>query len=249
MTDNQVSERMKAQGVIKLITFDLDDTLWDVKPALLKAEAAQWQWLAQHFPSLTLSASDPTLNERRRNLINQQPELGHNISGLRQTFITQLLIDNGVGQKEAKAAGAAAFAAFMAHRNDVELFEAAVPVLQELSNKYLIGALTNGNADIYRTPLAPYFDFAFNAEDVGASKPNPEIFHHALAHTNTSPEQLIHVGDSHQHDIMGAKNAGVLAIWFDRNGSANIKSDAADATITCLTQLPKIIIALERGLQ
>jgi FMN hydrolase / 5-amino-6-(5-phospho-D-ribitylamino)uracil phosphatase len=239
-----------AASVIKLVTFDLDDTLWDVRPALQKAEAAQWQWLAQHYPTLALSASDPTLNQRRRDLISRQPELIHNISRFRQTFITELLMDAGISPSEAHQAGAAAFAAFMAHRHDVGLFETAAPVLKALSQKYLIGALTNGNADVYRTPLAPYFNFAFKAEEVGASKPHPEMFHRALAHTDTHPQQVIHVGDSHTHDIIGAKNAGVLAIWFNRHGEKNAEdttSDAADATITCLTELPEVISGFDRS--
>jgi putative hydrolase of the HAD superfamily len=239
-----------AASVIKLVTFDLDDTLWDVRPALQKAEAAQWQWLAQHYPTLALSASDPTLNQRRRDLISRQPELIHNISRFLQTFITELLMDSGISPSYAHQAGAAAFAAFMAHRHDVGLFETAAPVLKALSQKYLIGALTNGNADVYRTPLAPYFNFAFKAEEVGASKPHPEMFHRALAHTDTRPEQVIHVGDSHAHDILGAKNAGVLAVWFDRHGGKRNESttgDIADATITCLTELPEIISGFDRS--
>lgn len=240
-----------AKSAIKLVTFDLDDTLWDVRPALQKAEAAQWQWLHEHYPTLELSASDPALNRRRRDLIARQPELIHNISRFRQTFITELLNDAGVPCSEAQQAGAAAFSAFMAHRHDVAVFESAASVLQALSQKYLIGALTNGNADVYRTPLAPYFSFAFKAEEVGASKPHPEMFHRALAHTGTRPEQVIHVGDSHAHDIIGAKNAGILAVWFDRHGENNndegATGDAADATITCLTELPEIISGFDRS--
>ena len=154
MIDHRASGQAQLPEVIKLITFDLDDTLWDVRPALQKAEAAQWQWLQRRYPALALSASDPTLNERRRDLIAQQPDLMHNISRFRQTFVTNLLIDAGIAVKEAKEASDAAFAAFMAHRNDVGLFAEAAPVLKVLSEKYVIGALTNGNADVYRTPLA-----------------------------------------------------------------------------------------------
>ena len=247
MIDRRAPGQAQPREVTKLITFDLDDTLWDVKPALQKAEAAQWQWLKRRYPALSLSASDPTLNKRRRDLIAQQPDLIHNISRFRQTFITNLLVDAGIAVKEAEEASDAAFAAFMAHRNDVGLFAEAAPVLKVLSEKYVIGALTNGNADVYRTPLATYFDFAFKAEDVGASKPHPELFKRALAHTDINPEQLIHVGDSNQHDIIGAKNAGTLAVWFDRTGKASDNEVIADATITCLTELPEIISGLERG--
>ena len=33
-----------------MITFDLDNTLWDVEPALLRAEQAQQDWLRRHRP-------------------------------------------------------------------------------------------------------------------------------------------------------------------------------------------------------
>ena len=37
---------------IRLITFDLDDTLWDNRPVILGAEAAMRDWLALHTPRL-----------------------------------------------------------------------------------------------------------------------------------------------------------------------------------------------------
>ena len=40
--------------MIEVITFDLDDTLWDVRPALIKAEAAQNFWLDTHYPNTNM---------------------------------------------------------------------------------------------------------------------------------------------------------------------------------------------------
>ena len=53
-------------------------------------------------------------------------------------------------------------------------------MLELLAQRYTLGALTNGNADIYKTDAAQYFDFAFSAEDMGASKPHPAMFQAAL---------------------------------------------------------------------
>ena len=38
---------------IECITFDLDDTLWDVEPVILRAEELFYQWLSQHCPRIT----------------------------------------------------------------------------------------------------------------------------------------------------------------------------------------------------
>ncbi len=37
---------------LQLITFDLDDTLWDTAPVIVSAEAILREWLAEHAPNL-----------------------------------------------------------------------------------------------------------------------------------------------------------------------------------------------------
>ena len=37
---------------IRLITFDLDDTFWETKPAIQSAETVLRDWLAKHAPRL-----------------------------------------------------------------------------------------------------------------------------------------------------------------------------------------------------
>ena len=41
------------EQVIKVVTFDLDNTLWDVEPVLLRAEQAQYRWLEENRPRVT----------------------------------------------------------------------------------------------------------------------------------------------------------------------------------------------------
>ena len=74
---------------------------------------------------------------------------------------------------------------FLAARNDIELFDGAQRLPSGLWQEplYVLGALTNGNADINRLGLGHVFDFAFSAEQVGAPKPAPQLFNAALAHT------------------------------------------------------------------
>lgn len=55
-----------------------------------------------------------------------------------------------------------------------------------------------------------------SAEQVRAYKPHKEIFEAALEAANCSAEEVIHVGDSIQSDIAGAKNAGITGILLDR---------------------------------
>lgn len=227
--------------MIRLITFDLDDTLWDVRPALIKAERAQNQWLNEHYPQSISGKDSATLNERKRQLLKRQPELIHHISRFRQRFLEELLLDAGVAPQEAEHAASDAFAAFMARRNDVTVFDHALPVLKQLQGHFRLAALTNGNADVTKTPLAPFFEFSLKAEDVGAAKPEPQLFEAALTKTQTRAEQAVHIGDSHDHDIVGAHRAGMRSVWLNNQGE---QSDLADASIRCLSELPQVVAAL-----
>lgn len=228
--------------MINLITFDLDDTLWDVRPALIKAEQAQNLWLQQHYPRAIENRDSHDLNQRKRDLIKQQPHLIHHISRFRQIFLEQLLLDAGVPPDEACDAAMQAFGAFIARRNDVELFKHAESVLEELNQDYTLAAITNGNADVSQTPLAAFFSFALKAEDVGAAKPAPDLFLAAMAQANSSPEQIVHVGDSHDHDIVGAHGVGIRSVWLT---SERQPSTLASGTIQCLSELPNIIRTLQ----
>lgn len=228
--------------MIEVITFDLDDTLWDVRPALTKAEAAQNAWLEKHYPQILNRQAASDLKRIRQQVLEQNPQLAHQISQFRQAVLQQTLAEAGISETEAHWAAKEAFQAFIARRHDVALYPESLPLLEELAQNYTLGALTNGNADVTKTPLGKFFDFALKAEDVGAAKPEPALFDHALERTGVNASAMIHIGDSHDHDVVGAYRAGIRSVWFTQQGAS---SDFADHVIACLTELPSLL----RGLQ
>ena len=224
---------------IRLITFDLDDTLWDVRPALEAAEDAQWSYLNARYPSFALAATPrEELSRLRQVLLAERPELIHRISLFRQAFIEQLLRHHGVPDEEAVSAASEAFAAFISRRHDVTLYPNAHSVLATLGGQFQLGALTNGNADVRQTPIGSYFDYAWRAEEFGISKPDPALFRKAFEQAGVSADQVIHVGDCHNNDVSGAILAGAKAIWFDPEGSA---SEIASGVVQRLCDLPNAI--------
>jgi putative hydrolase of the HAD superfamily len=54
-----------------------------------------------------------------------------------------------------------------------------------------------------------------DSEVVGAAKPNPAIFHAALAHAGVAPTAAVHVGDLVSADVIGARSAGIVPIHLD----------------------------------
>ena len=52
--------------------------------------------------------------------------------------------------------------------------------------------------------------------EIGASKPAPLIFQNAAARLRAPPETILHVGDSFEMDVQGARAAGFQALQIER---------------------------------
>ena len=62
---------------ISVITFDLDNTLWDVEPVLLRAEDVQQDWLKQHRPGAVEAFDHEALFEFKKSVWKRNPHLMH----------------------------------------------------------------------------------------------------------------------------------------------------------------------------
>ncbi|HEX2087438.1 MAG TPA: HAD-IA family hydrolase [Solirubrobacteraceae bacterium] len=69
------------------------------------------------------------------------------------------------------------------------------------------------------TGLAPLLDGAISSAEAGASKPDPAIFARALELAGARPEEALHVGDSLDLDVAGARAAGIDAVLVVRDGA------------------------------
>ncbi|MBM7063276.1 HAD family hydrolase [Pseudomonas sp. UL073] len=225
---------------IRLITFDLDDTLWDNRPVIVGAEAAMRDWLALHTPLL---AAQPVehLWEIRTQLLKGEPQLRHRLSELRRRTLFHALEGVGYTRQEAVALAEGAFQAMLRARHQITLYPDTVPMLEALASRYHLGVITNGNADVRRLGLADYFQFALCAEDLGIGKPDPKPFQEALKRVGVSAEQAVHVGDHPGDDIRGAQASGLRAIWFNPTGSDWAGEESPDAEIRSLGELPQIL--------
>ena len=229
------------EQVIKVVTFDLDNTLWDVEPVLLRAEQAQYEWLAEHRPRVTRDFDTDGLRRLRMGTFKQYPELAHHISELRRQALYDVQLHCGYSEELARAGAAEAFDVFLAVRHQVEPYERALEVLEVLAERYTLGALTNGNADIFKVDIGEYFDFAFSAEQLGASKPLPDMFHAGMRESGADGHEMVHVGDNPEHDIHGAREVGMYTVWMNMAGAAWSSGEPADEEVQRLEELPDAI--------
>ena len=229
---------------ISVITFDLDNTLWDVEPTLIRAEQVQQDWSLQHRPGAAEAYDHQALWEFKKSVWKRHPHLLHHVSQMRIQMLYELQVAAGYAEDDARNGAKQAFAAFLQERHKVVLYEEATAVLQRLARHYTLGALTNGNADIYKTDAGEYFDFAFLAEDIGASKPHPDMFHAALERAGVAAGNIIHVGDNPEHDIQGARDVGMRTVWMNSQKVTWPGGDRADREIDNLLALPEAIASI-----
>jgi len=196
----------------KLICFDLDDTLWPCMPTIHHAEQAIYDWMAEYKPAITQSYSIDQLRDKRKALLQTRPELINDLSRARVVHLQSLAKEFNDSEDWVDEA----FDVFYQARQKVNLFEDVIPVLLDLKQHFILAALTNGNAHIKHTGLSEYFSFQVSASDVLAAKPHPAMFVRAMQQAEVTPQDTLHVGDHPEHDIQGARNAGIDAVWIKR---------------------------------
>jgi putative hydrolase of the HAD superfamily len=223
---------------IKAITIDLDDTLWPIWPTIERAEKALHDWLNEHAPmTAALFANPAALRDIRMEMGAARPDLKHDMSTLRRESIRLALTRAGEDPSMAEPA----FEAFFAQRQNVTLFDDALPALEFLASRFPLVSLSNGNADLERIGLARFFRASVNAREFGVGKPDPRIFHAAAGAVETMPEDMLHIGDDATLDALGALNAGMQAAWLNRSDALWPHEQEPQVTLTHLGELRDLI--------
>ena len=206
-------------NAIQLLTLDLDNTLWDVDKTIIRAEQNMRRWLADEAPLSLEHYNQENLPTFRQQVADRFPNKIHDLSFMRTEVLTLVMYAAGYEFQIGRDLANAAFDVFFDGRNQVELFPGAVESLTELSERYTIIALTNGNADIQRAGLSAWLSGAISSADVGKSKPSAEMFHAPLTQFSVRPNQVIHIGDNLIDDVQGAQNVGMHTVWVNLKGS------------------------------
>lgn len=207
-------------GPVRAVTFDLDFTLWDLTGVIELAERRADEWLQARFPAVAERYDREALRVLRLELADQRPALRHDVTALRRAAFAAAGERCGLAEADREALVHGAYEAFIAGRHEVVIYEDTRPLLEWLHGRVPIGAITNGNADIGRLSLGPYFDFSVSAMDVGAAKPSHLVFEAACGRAGVPAGAIVHVGDDCECDVVGSYRAGMQPVWLDRDGGA-----------------------------
>ncbi|CRH00052.1 haloacid dehalogenase-like hydrolase, putative [Plasmodium relictum] len=219
--------RQKCFKNIKLITFDLDHTIWNIEALLNYADNECYKYMRKNYKRLY----DYLLKEYELSitkLVQQLLEKNHDFSKDVVQILTRIRIDalkylaKQTNYDEIKFSSEIQ-ELWYKKKNDVHLFisPGTLEYLRELKSRgYILGAITNGDSDVNGIKfLNEIFTFVVRSMDYNCAKPSVEIFNVAenlLKERNIkfNVEEWLHVGDDVYTDVMGAKNKNINCAWI-----------------------------------
>jgi 2-haloalkanoic acid dehalogenase type II len=223
---------------VRAICFDLDNTLWDVWPVIMRAEQKMYDFLAQRYPRVVANVTIEMMRSAREQTAAAYPQMRHDFTFLRK----QTLRDHAREFGYAEAMAEEAFDAFIQARNEVDLYADVLPALEQLRTRYRLFTASNGNADLGQIGIAHFFERTIAARQVGALKPDPAIFHKVIEGTDLQAHEVVYVGDDPLLDVVGARGAGMQAIWIDRQASEwPPEIEPAAHTVRSLAELTQLL--------
>lgn len=125
------------------------------------------------------------------------------------------------------------------------LFPNTLETLEALKkDEYTLHIITNGFKEVQyiklkNSGLIDFFDVILCSEEVGKTKPNPEVFQAALHLANAKKNESLMIGDDYHADIIGAEKFGMQSILFDPENKH--KEGRHDWKIKQLNEIPALI--------
>jgi N-acylneuraminate-9-phosphatase len=238
--------------MIKVISFDLDDTLCDTKIANLKGLEAMGCKVNSLYSDLIDSRLfTHSYNEGiHRRFTSVEKKLFLPIlceKTFRLSLINYLLKKLGlVLVKE----GDVCAIQFAFDENRIKYFDFYPEVKQllvRLKKQYRIVVITNGPAfsqyaKIEAINLKNYVELILIGGEEPYEKPHKSIFNKALMAMDCTVSEAIHIGDSYLCDIIGGHNAGLKTVWVTlANNEPHLVSDF---TINSVLSLENVLFEL-----
>jgi len=224
---------MRSGPTLRAVLFDVDFTLAKPGPDL---GPDGYRLLGERF-GLRLDPS--RYDEARLGAIaslKRHPELEHD----EEVWVafTEAIVRGMGGDSDRVHDCAAEMTRRWEHSANFELFEDALPVLEELRAHGLkLGLVSNTGRDLedfvahHRLDV----DVALSSRVHGKTKPDPTIFRAVLERLAVEPEQAAMVGDSPEDDVEGAVGLGMRAFLLDRDDRFR---DWPGPRLTDLRELP-----------
>ena len=100
------------------------------------------------------------------------------------------------------------------------LYPEVFSVLEKLEPQFQLAVISNFDGRLRfileQLGISKFFAHSFISSEIGADKPDPEIYRRALKFMNLKPDQVLYVGDDPDRDWKAATAAGLSVFELDR---------------------------------
>ena len=211
---------------VRVVFFDLDETLLDDDRCMRVAVAQTCKKLAERYPQIAPRQLEATYLRVSNEWWTDSGSVPRASAGgtsdgraIRTEVWGKSLAACGLVAQRMAIEAAGIYS--QERKATYCLFSDVDEVLNTLHKTFVLGVITNGpdtqREKIDSTSLTDYMDVVIISGEVGVGKPDPGIFTRALTSVQLSPREAIYVGDSLTWDIPGAQSAGLYSVWINRN--------------------------------
>ena len=136
---------------------------------------------------------------------------------------------------------------FFAEPRAWQVYPETRPTLTALYGRgYQLGVISNFDSRLFGLldglDIGHFFDPIVASTHAGAAKPEPSIFQHALSAHGLKPQEALHIGDSYDMDVVGARNAGLTPVLINRSDRTQSPKDCL--VVSRLDGLLKVLESL-----
>lgn len=228
----------KGEDMIKVILFDLDDTLYNERDFVFSGFNEVAKYLNEKYSLEKNNLYKDILD------IFQEKGRGKIFNILCEKYSLEEDIESLVD----------------IYRNtvpNIKLYDDALYMLENLKDKYKLGLVTDGKNTVQwnkikALDIEKYMDKIIVTDDLGRDcwKPSTKPFILMIEHFGGAPEEYIYIGDNPNKDFIGCKKLGMSTIRIIREAGDHMntfldKEHEADFNIKSLLELKSIIRLLE----
>lgn len=231
---------------VRAVGFDLDDTLCVYMPVAVQARLKMFEIHIAPRTNLPIEVIDQHYRAGFKTLLEELHTDRWYPLYLKEGRVTRTEAFRRLLQRlnlDTDGLAEQISAEYAALREELlHLHEESLEVLQTLRERYPLFVITNGPAyeqrrELQKLGIEGLFDIVAIEGEVGIGKPHKPIFEFVQRQLNLPPEQILFIGNSWEHDVAGALNAGWQAAWVNREGLPHPKPDSPVPVLTNLRPL------------
>lgn len=201
----------------QVMSFDLDDTLYDNTQVIANAEAEFIRFVQTHGGITDFDQESWCV--WKQHTAKQDPLLQEDVTLWRTQSLQALLATRQKSAVEIPDISSQAMQYFLHWRHQITVPTQSLEILKRLKQRYKLVAITNGNVDPTRIGL-DHFDVILRGGEHGRAKPHADLFSQTARYFNIPTHQILHVGDNLITDVQGAMQAGCQSVWLNSSGKS-----------------------------